>query len=130
MRQKHIKYPIIVGVLILLFQASTVPFTLYEKLPLLDIPMHFAGGFVAAWFFAIYFTDERKKVSRLTSLMLIIGAAAIIGVSWEWFEWLLDNFIFTEIQFMGGLDDTLFDLFMDLAGAAAIALLYNKKKTT
>jgi len=128
MNKKSIKAPIIVGILILLFQAYTTPVLLYTKLPWLDIPMHFAGGFVVAWFFAEYFRKERGGMSKLVGAVFIIGIAAIVGIAWEWFEWVLDNFIFIENQFMGGLDDTLFDLFMDLVGASCIALLYSKKK--
>lgn len=123
MKKQSIKWPIIAGILLLLFQVSTMPFTLYEKMPWLDIPMHFVGGLIVAWFVAEYFRGEREKMSKLASAVLIIGGAAIVGVGWEWFEWILDNFIFTEHQFMGGLDDTLFDLVMDLLGAIAVTLI-------
>ena len=115
------KYPIIAGIGLLVLQAIFSIRNFYQTLPLLDIPMHFAGGLIVAWFFSALFAKDLRTMRGYASALLIIGGTAIVGIHWEFFEWFLDNFVFTKTQFMGGLDDTLFDLFMDLLGACIVA---------
>lgn len=124
-----IRYPIIAGIGLLALQTVFSVQNFYQKLPLLDIPMHFTGGLIAAWFLSVLFAKDLRAIRRpVVQGLLIIGGTAIIGISWEFFEWFLDNFVFVEIHFMGGLDDTLFDLFMDLLGACVVVGIVLRKK--
>lgn len=66
-------------------------------------------------------------MSRLAWLVCIVGGAAFVGVVWEFYEWTMDTFVFPG-QFMGGLNDTLFDLAMDLLGACVVAVMVRRKK--
>ena len=122
------KYPIIAGVGLLVLQAIFSILNLYQKLPVLDIPMHFTGGLIVAWFLHALFSKDLRTMRGRAGALLIIGGAAIVGIHWEFFEWFLDNFVFTKVQFMGGLNDTLFDLFMDLLGASVVAGITLRKK--
>ena len=121
------KYPVAAGTLLLVFHTILASLFLYVKYPVLDIPMHFFGGLIAAWFFAAYFKNERAKISSIAGIVTIIGSAAIVGVAWEWLEWIIDNIFLPDHPFMGGLSDTLFDLVMDLSGACVVALIASRR---
>ena len=121
-------YPVFSGVLLFLLNAVFVSQNAYTQVQTLDIAMHFLGGCIVAWFLCLYFKNERKIIPKLAGALLIIGGTALVGILWEFFEWSLDNFVFIETQFMGGLNDTLFDLAMDLAGGLVVALFFRKQK--
>ncbi len=125
---KQIRNPILAGILLLVIHAILASLFLYVQYPVLDIPMHFLGGVIVAWFFAVYFKEERKAIPPLAELILIVGGTAVVGVAWEWMEWVVDNIFLPNHPFMGGLDDTLFDLAMDLLGACVVALAVRRKK--
>lgn len=99
--------------------------------------MHFLGGVLAAsvmiWW--VYFSG-RISLPRLSSfftLTLILGAAALAGILWEFFEFLTDKFI-TKNNYIDllqpGVMDTMKDLFMDILGGLAVGFLflYERKK--
>lgn len=99
----------------------------------LDMVMHFGGGIlVVSLFFA--FLEIRPlpiKISenKLTFLLFAISFAALIGVFWEFYEYLtglLLNLTFPEMD----LADTLSDLFFDIAGGLSAALLFLSKNKT
>ncbi|MDP3725106.1 MAG: hypothetical protein Q8R20_01395 [Nanoarchaeota archaeon] len=125
-----VRYPVIAGILLLVAHAILSPLLLYVQYPVLDIPMHFTGGFIAAWFFAAYFKNEQIKISKIAGIVIIIGGTAIVGVAWEWMEWIVDNVFLPNHPFMGGLDDTLLDLVMDLLGGAVIAFIAGRRRGT
>ncbi|MDP2704009.1 MAG: hypothetical protein Q8P01_02180 [bacterium] len=122
-----IKYPIIAGIGLLVLQTIFSALNLYQTLPFFDIPMHFTGGLIVAWFLTALFAKDLRTMRWRVSALVIIGGTAIVGIHWEFFEWFLDNFVFIKTQFMGGLNDTLFDLFMDLLGACVIAVMVRRK---
>lgn len=110
---------------------------LYWRISWLDIIMHFLGGALAAsvMIWRAYFSG-RISLPRLSSfftLMLILGAAALAGILWEFFEFLTDKFI-TKNNYIDllqpGVMDTMKDLFMDLFGGLAVGFLflYERKK--
>ena len=120
-------HPVIAGILLLAIHAILASLSLYQQYPVLDIPMHFFGGVIVAWFFVAYVKSEQHKMSRLAWLVCIIGGTALVGVVWEFYEWAMDTFVFPETQFMGGLNDTLFDLAMDLLGACVVTTIMRRK---
>src|SRR3989344_944311 len=102
----------------------------YRSLGWIDIPAHFLGGVMAAavfyWFFhknPSYFDIAR---SFWVTLFLVLGWVALVGVLWEFTEFLYDLSIATyalplkTLQF--GLLDTLGDLLSDLFGGLALAI--------
>jgi hypothetical protein len=103
----------------------------YWKLPWLDILLHFSGGMVAASVF-LYFVNRQRSLFNFISvwwivLLIAVSFTALVGVGWEFFEFILDSISKTRgtvWQLQGGLVDTLSDLLMDLIGGAALVLAF------
>ncbi len=90
--------------------------------------MHFAGGFMVAWFFNEYFKKSLSSFSWLDRLLILLGTVAFIGVLWEFAEFFSnlypDNFPILHYFFYGGdLVDTIGDLAFDLMGGALFACI-------
>ena len=113
----------------------------YWRIGWLDMLLHFLGGFLIAvfalWF--LYYSPHTRNFSAkewpsYIVFIGIIGFAALIGVGWEFFEFLYDFFIssrhsdlFRIAQLSSA--DTISDLFFDLLGALiAMILLLRKQK--
>jgi len=100
----------------------------------LDIPLHLGGGIIVGWW--AYLVLAKKDGSLMLdwkrSLIFIIGAAALLGVAWEIFEWGLDHTVgiwYVVQKAQPSLDDTMADLSNDLLGglAVGIALLRSRR---
>jgi hypothetical protein len=122
-----------VAIFVSLVQVVLLMTGAYDALPWFDIPMHFAGGVAMA---VLALAAEQLIVSkskRTTSIPFIIrfvsivGFVAIIGIAWEWFEWGLDHYVLIVRNAIGmsqpSVDDTMFDLFMDLSGGTLTFLI-------
>lgn len=80
--------------------------------------LHVMGGIWVAAIFLYFFKKHYDifdvKKNFLATLIFVLGLAALIGIGWEFFEYLT-------YVFLGGvaisLPDTMLDLFLDLAGA-------------
>ncbi|MFA5099013.1 MAG: hypothetical protein WC461_02240 [Candidatus Paceibacterota bacterium] len=99
-----------------------------------DIPMHFFGGF---WLGMVYFWIDpkieilnswfNKLPGWLVNLLFLLSFAALIGVLWEFFEFVVDFLIGDTIRFQGISRDTMGDLFFDLLGGTTVfAIFYGK----
>lgn len=114
---------------ILLFLTGTVVFTTFEleqKLPGADKILHFLGGAIVAWFFSLVFTLELSSLPASKGFLVIISTVALIGVLWEFAEYLSGTYSpqFIWNYFHGGdLPDTLLDLFVDMLGGAGFFML-------
>lgn len=110
---------------------------LYWKISWLDVIMHLLGGALVAatmvWW--VYFSGRISlpSLSSFFTLTLILGAVALVGVLWEFFEFLVDKFI-TKKNYIDllqpGVIDIMKDLLMDLLGglATGFLFLYERKK--
>lgn len=109
-------------------------FALYSWYPHYDVLMHFGGGVamgvlgLALWDHAIRsitFTQKKLWLRDVFFAFCIVGFVGLVGIAWEWFEYGFDA-VFAVRQDWGlaqmGLGDTMFDLFMDLAGGLAVVL--------
>ncbi len=78
--------------------------------------------------------------ARLQNILILVGSVMLIGVVWEFAEY-LGNQLLTEpvyasfgvkIEFMGNMADTVTDLLMDMFGGLTLAglLLRNHKIKT
>lgn len=102
----------------------------------LDIPMHFAGGawVASAVYYFFFLRDGGYKLSAplLPGILFVVGAAMIVGVCWEFFEYGMD--VIAEKYLDGrainqmGIKDTMGDLFLDMAGAFMAAIYYLVKR--
>ena len=114
----------------LVFMAGIFPserFELYTKIHYFDKYMHFLGGFVIALFLFYLLESDFKLLSRASFLFFLVSATALIGVFWEFAEYLSNTFLahsnsdplFLIYRYFhgGDLTDTLGDLLMDLGGA-------------
>ena len=96
--------------------------------------MHFLGGFwlaaVCAWLIVNYqfpVSQENLRNKKFTSLIIILSFVALIGLFWEFFEFILDlisptkRYVWAMQQ---GAIDTISDLFFDLIGGVVFWLLF------
>ncbi len=132
-------------ILILFFVIAVVHiiagyFDWYDSIWYLDDLLHFSGGVWVALFF-IYFAFVKNHIFGdnthfFTKLIIILGFVALVGVLWEFYEYLADVYLLKRhpLNFAPNplvLPDTLFDLFLDLLGsvtAASLGLIYLKRK--
>lgn len=103
----------------------------YGLITWFDEILHFGGGFFMALFLVGYFGDGPRRALRpYHYFLLIISVTVLIGVVWEFFEFILDTVgdrylvrKFGVRSLIGDLSDTLNDLAMDSLGAVLIVLL-------
>jgi uncharacterized membrane protein YjdF len=106
--------------------------------------MHFIGGYAMGLLGLAILSWVRSRVdvkprsqprARLAMLLLegmfVIGFAIMIGVGWEWFEFLVDTLATSFVQTYGvaqmGLADTMDDLFNDTLGALTAWILWRSR---
>lgn len=119
---------------------------IYSKMPWFDVPMHFFGGYAMALLgLACYgwlrsFVDIKPKSTQklsalapmLIEMVFVVGFVMIIGVAWEWYEFLFDQFVGFFVENFGvaqiSLADTMDDLFNDLVGALTAWMLWRSRE--
>ena len=100
----------------------------------LDIPMHFLGGFWTAMAFIYLISNyqfpisgEFLKRNLLSYFIIILSFVALIGIFWEFYEFLNDALFssrgYSQI-FQQGAADTIGDLFFDLLGGTVSAVIF------
>ena len=104
------------------------------------MPMHFFGGLWLSIIF-FHFIYPRLQITNyqlLITIILALGFVAIVGVLWEFFEFLFDVFI-SQAGYHGSFQmmrygvkdlytDTLSDLFFDLLGGLVFTIFAFGKK--
>ena len=100
-------------------------FSWYWRIPWLDMPMHFLGGFwvgsVALWFYSPG-VFKRSFYIYLTSLVAVI----VVGTLWELFEFNIDTL--TVVSGQNGMLDTSSDIMFDIIGGTVAAAYFIFKK--
>lgn len=115
-------------------------FGLYGRFGWYDIPLHFGGGFamgalgLAIWNQGIQEVKFKGWLAKHLRWWLVplfvLGFVAVIGIGWEWHEYLLDELFTSTIDGMQGfkrqpgIGDTMADFFFDLLGGALALLLF------
>ena len=99
----------------------------YDKYPWWDTLLHASSGIVLGiiGFMFVYLLNEKYKHVKLNPFFIIMFAfcfALTIGVFWEFFEYIMDRTIGTNMQRFrlpneDGLVDTMNDLIVDAIGA-------------
>lgn len=105
---------------------AAIGFEAYVRFPRLDIPMHFLGGAVIAYFFhraAIAASSHGiiGSCDRTTRTVLIFALACVATVFWEFAEFVGDRFFGTHAQL--GLDDTLGDMCLGICGGITFIIV-------
>ena len=98
---------------------------------LIDNALHFLGGIYAFFFirFIFNFTYKHHKTETafLMEIMIFVGGALILGLLWEWYEFI---FVFKygaftlEPKGISVYFDTMIDLMFDLIGALSVSFYY------
>ncbi|OGY64043.1 MAG: hypothetical protein A2214_00135 [Candidatus Harrisonbacteria bacterium RIFOXYA1_FULL_48_8] len=95
-------------------------FGLYVTFPWYDTVLHIGGGAWVALLCVWLYKNEKNPI-------LILGFVALIGVLWEFSEYLFLNdvmaWMFNEKSMPQTISDTLTDLFADLIGGSVFLLL-------
>ncbi|MDO8495643.1 MAG: hypothetical protein Q7S32_04000 [bacterium] len=99
---------------------------LYLRTALFDITLHFLGGLGVYLTLYQFVSKDFQKVPRWQFIVLLIGATILVGVVWEFTEYISSTTIGTigGVELIGDLRDTLEDLFMDILGAVVGSLIY------
>lgn len=100
----------------------------YFTYPWIDIPLHFAGGAFAAVLFFWLFGAKINALPYMAQLVLALSFTALIGVLWEFFEFLFDVFVSSKgYAYVAQISaaDTISDLFVDLVGGLSVWILKN-----
>lgn len=104
----------------------------YDIIWWLDIPMHLIGGAWVALFFIHFFYKTwrviESKINFLALLLLVLGFVALVGVLWEFYEYLSDVYLLKvhPLNFAPNpatLPDTMTDLLNDLIGGLAVSFI-------
>jgi len=108
-------------------------FQAYDHVPWLDIPMHFFGGVAMAFFLAASLDDSAAptvlgNLNPFGNFLLALSAVGAITGIWEFAEWSTDSLGWTSAQL--GLDDTLLDMFLGMAGGLLYLLFWCQRKRT
>ena len=124
-------------IIILAVHFAGSAFSWYDRLFWLDIIMHFLGGaWVAAlsvYLFGEYWQVISDKAKPFQEFMLILGSVALVGVLWEFYEFLADVYLL-KIHPLNlapdpqVLPDTIADLLNDLIGGSLAFLFIKLKK--
>lgn len=102
---------------------------LYWTISWYDAPVHFAGGMGSGaiglyiWLHSGIKMESGMLMKYVISLLFVLGVAALIGIAWEWHEYLLDVYHDVFIR-QENVADTMQDFFMDLTGAALIYVIF------
>lgn len=100
---------------------------LYDRFPFMDIPTHFMGGVSITYFFRSAIRNLQVYLGDVPSLIQILFAFTCTGTTiilWEFYENAFD-FLFGTTM-VRGLEDTVVDMFLGLAGALTLSLLYRR----
>lgn len=95
---------------------------------------HFLGGMYAFFFVraVFYYTRPYHKITAASwaEVFLFVAGALILGVLWEWFEFVLDRYrvIIAAKPSLMTYADNIGDLIVDTLGAFVAAYIYGRKK--
>ena len=107
-----------------LFAIASQAFDAYQRFPALDMPTHFAGGAVIAFFMRRASANAEIVLGEIPTSIhcaLSLWGTAFAAIAWEIFEILSDRFLGTHM--VHGIGDTVLDFILGMAGAALVLVL-------
>ena len=126
------KLSIVCLALVFLSCVPSLYYDLYLKYPWFDVVQHLSGAFFVAMFMTVYLEENIRGGSRMKNLIVITGATILMGVLWEFSEYIANQTLIDyfyekfrlRVYFMGDLNDTVKDLVMDVSGAVLFYCLH------
>jgi hypothetical protein len=129
-------------VVILLVHVGAIASGWYEYNKWFDIPMHFMGGAaiavlaLATWNAVIQKITYQKSLKPFWSSVVyavgILGIVALVGIAWEWYEFIFDSVMINYSQEFRpaqmSLGDTMADFFFDLLGGLLAFTLFRNRE--
>ena len=103
---------------------------LYQRLPWFDEALHAYTLFALTFGLALYLEGRvlgGRDRHPLLLAVAITGLGLALGTVWEFIEWGYDQLV--SANAIKGKTDTILDLWMDTAGAAAAALLAHVRES-
>lgn len=98
----------------------------YERIFWWDVMLHITSGIVLSFaaYLILYIMHMNKRLMTTPFLiaLLTFSFGLAFGAVWEIFEFTMDSVFATNMQ-RNGLDDTMWDLIVDGAGALLVALI-------
>lgn len=121
--------------IVLLFHGILLLTDGYYHLNQIDVPMHIMGGFAVAMLgLAIHHQVSTKHHNKTSPwwyhFVFVVGFAMLIGVAWEFYEFIMDQTIHAWFQLplsQPSLANTMKDLLDDWIGAMAAFFVFRKK---
>jgi hypothetical protein len=118
-------------VILFLTNVPSLYYALYIDYSWFDTVQHFLGGFFVAMFMTAYLKDALNG-NNFKNLLVIAGATILIGVVWEFAEYIANQTLIEptykyfgiKAYFMGDLRDTMIDLLMDISGSLVFGILH------
>lgn len=120
--------PFLTGVSVIVISILTSA-AFYARFPHFDKIYHVSGGFIVAWFFAMYWRGRLAELKPFDKFVIFTASAALIGLIWELTEFStgvppLSHYpIIHHYMYIGDLVDTLGDLVADVLGGALFGLV-------
>ncbi len=130
-------------VLLFLHFIAIVLVSPYYKIWWADIALHTSGGFLVGSFALWYIFNSNKSpisfslakpnlASKIVLIIIIVSFAALTGVFWEIFEFIIDKITgyknYSLKVAMQNYEDTVSDLIFDLVGALLSGIFLKFKK--
>lgn len=102
-----------------------------------DVMMHALGGMAMGFLgYALWSFLQENEVwtwkAVLTQMIFVVGFVALVGIGWEWFEWLVDAVVLPRLSMPSaqlGLTDTMLDLYFDVFGGCVAWLVVRVLQT-
>lgn len=93
-----------------------------------DTLFHFAGGALAADACSVWLRARApwwRNVPLVARIVVMVGCSLIVGMAWEWYEFLSDLYLGTHHQL--SLADTMKDLALDALGGMIYGIFFARK---
>jgi hypothetical protein len=119
-----------ISVFVLVVQAFATTYFWYWSIKWLDILMHVIGGiFIGSMSLYLYYFSgyiPSRHFSRASIFVIPLCGTALIGIFWEFFEYILDTYVSVSewLLLSGGVKDLLSDLFNDLVGSIFASIFF------
>ena len=112
----------------LLIAAGVDAMHIYSYWPGLDVPMHYAGALVLTYVIhrgvghAVRH-ELLPPLARVPHAIAVFSLVCTVSLFWELGEFLSDRYLGTGAQ--GGLDDTMFDMLIDVLGSVSFIVAWS-----